>query len=220
MRSKTKLKDDSVQNQSVTYPAHLLNVKGAFLCKDVIPKDLCHFLTHVMLRKHSIEGQISDKQVTGSLTYMGHELFLETLQETIWPKLEIILGEELLPTYTYSRLYTNGNVLKPHKDRPECEISITVQLGRSHHYSWPIYVEGDPFYLAEGDGIIYRGCDVSHWRDSCDGPEDYYSGQVFFHFVRKNQKNIKLYGDPEGRGAKTIPKDFYVKNRDYLMETK
>jgi len=196
---------------------NILDQYGAFLCKDVVSKEMLNFLTHVLLRKYSVEGQSGDKQIPNALALIDHDLFLETLHEQIWPKLEYILGEELLPTYSYSRLYNNGDVLEKHKDRPACEISITVQIGRSHNYAWPIYAGPYRYDLAEGDGVVYKGCDIEHWRNVCDGPNDYYSGQIFFHFVKKNGKHAGEFCDAKVR---KVSKDFYVKNRMHLMETK
>lgn len=205
-------------NPDIKTPAkHLLDIHGAFICKDIITKDVCHLITHVLLRKSQIEGKRGDDQIPNALTVVSHDLWLETVHEQIWPMLEVILGEELLPTYAYSRLYNNGDILTKHKDRPACEISITVQLGRSHHYSWPIYVEGQPNYLAEGDGVVYRGCDVEHWREICTGPDGYYSGQAFFHFVRKNGSFAKEYGDGNRR---QVTENHYLKHRQYIMESK
>ena len=195
----------------------LLDTHGAFICKDVVTKDICNLITHVLLRKTQTQGKQGDAQIPTALTVIDHDLWLETVHEKIWPMLEIILGEKLLPTYTYSRLYNNGDVLRKHTDRPACEISITVQLGRSHHYAWPIYAGGKPFHLAEGDGVIYRGCDIEHWRDACDGPEGYYSGQAFFHFVRKDGLYASEAGDS---GNRQVPNDFYVIHRQHVMESK
>ena len=204
--------------EQYTTPAkQLLDAHGAFLCKDVVTKDICSFITHVMLRKTQTQGKKGDGQIPNALTIIDHDLWLETVHEKIWPMLEAILGEELLPTYTYSRLYSNGDILEKHKDRPACEISITVQLGRSHHYVWPIYAEGKPFYLAEGDGVVYRGCDVEHWRDACNGPDGYYSGQAFFHFVRKNGVFANEYGDSTNR---QVPENFSIRHRQHEMESK
>lgn len=200
------------------YANKLLETNGAFLCKDILSKEMSSFITHVMLRKTQTQGLAGDHQVPNSLTIIEHDLVLETLHEQIWPKLEAILEEELLPTYTYSRLYNNGDELKKHTDRPACEVSITAQLGRSHHYAWPIYVRGQPFYLAEGDGAVYLGCGAEHWRDICNGPKDYYSGQAFFHFVRKNGPYANEANDPKVRGV--VSENFYVRNRAFLQETK
>jgi hypothetical protein len=140
----------------------------------------------------------------------------ETLLERLWPTIEAVVQEELLPTYAYARLYSNGDVLEKHTDREACEVSITIQLGRSHHYAWPIYMGGHRFDLAEGDAVIYPGCDVEHWRDRCDGPEGYYSGQVFLHYVRKNGPYASYGGDTTARmGAVS-----FEKNSTLLMEAK
>lgn len=189
----------------------------ALHCKDAVPKDMCHFYTLAMLRKLAIEGKRGDVQVPSGLTIINHDLFLETLHEQLWPVVEAILGEELLPTYAYSRLYGNGNTLEKHTDRPACEVSLTVQLGRSHHYAWPIYMGDQRFDMAEGDAVIYSGCDVLHWRNECKGPEGYYSGQAFFHFVRKNGEHAMEAGDPANR---KLPPEAYIQHRAYLMETK
>jgi hypothetical protein len=69
--------------------------------------------------------------------------------------------------------------------------------------------------LGEGDAVIYSGCDVTHWRDKCNGPDGYYSGQVFIHFVRKNGKYPDEVGDNKNRDAYS-----YMKNRTYVMEAK
>lgn len=189
----------------------------ALHCKDAVPKDLCHLLTHVMLRRWAMEGPRGDSQVGTAMAVMPHDMYLETIQERLWPIVETILGEELLPTYTYSRLYSNGDVLNRHTDRPACEVSLTVQLGRSHHYAWPIYMGNQRFDMAEGDAVIYSGCDVLHWRNECKGPDGYYSGQAFFHFVRKNGEHANEAGDSSKR---TLPPMAFAKFRAHTMDTK
>jgi hypothetical protein len=180
--------------------------------KGILPIEFCHFYTHVLMRNIN---RVGDYQIPAALTVMDHEYMFETLQERIWPTIENIVGEELLPTYSYARLYSNGDILEKHTDRPACEVSITIQLGRSHNYSWPIYMGEKRYDLAEGDGVIYSGCDVEHWRNVCDGPDEYYSGQVFIHFVRKNGKYYSESGDSEVRNPPS-----FIKNRTYLMESK
>lgn len=173
--------------------------------KDLIPLDFCKFFTHVMQRKKEYLDE-KDSQVPTAISIIHHEYMFETVHEIIWDKIETAIGQELIPTYAYARLYQNGDVLEKHVDRPACEVSVTVQLGRSHNYSWPIYMGGTPVYMAEGDGVVYPGMDVEHWRDKCDGPDGYYSGQGFFHFVLKNGKHTLQAMDKRSSGL-------YVKNR-------
>lgn len=208
--------------------------KGSTLLKNVIPRDIAYFITHTMLRYHhnmmvggakvnSADGvsilkpsiiDTGDTQIPDALTVMYNNMFLDTVNEIVWPYIESIIGEELYPTYTYSRLYQNGNILEPHTDKPECEVSITIQLGRSHHYSWPIFVDDVRYDLSEGDAVLYNG-QIPHWRNECDGPQGYYSGQVFCHYVRANGKHAHRKGD--GRWKDEIP---FVRNRVFEMADK
>ena len=45
--------------------------------------------------------------------------------------------------------------------------------------------------LEPGDGVIYRGCEVEHWREAFDAPTGSWQTQVFLHYVDKNGP----YGD-------------------------
>lgn len=186
--------------------------------KNFVSKELCYFLTNVLLRQSVLEPGHKDTQVPTAKSVMDHEVVFETLQERMWPAMEELLGEELIPTYSYARLYSNGDDLKPHIDRPACEISATVQLGRSHQYAWPIYMGGKRIDMAEGDAVIYKGCEIEHWRNVCEGPEEYYSGQAFLHYVRANGP----YASEHGCDITIRPliKNMYVKNRTILMDTK
>lgn len=181
----------------------------------VVPIEFCQFFTHVLLRQQYIGNKNGDEQIPNAKAILDHEIMFETLQERLWPVIEGLIGEELLPTYAYARLYSNGDILEPHTDRPACEVSVTIQLGRSHHYAWPIYMDNKRYDMAEGDAIVYSGCDTPHWRNKCDGPDSYYSGQVFIHFVRKNGQYANEYGDSTNR---TPPS--YQKNRTIFMENK
>lgn len=194
-----------------------LNELGALHIKDVLSKDIVILLSHCLMRSPMYqEGRCDDEQVPGAMGILDHEVLFETVQEKIWVAIENILEEELLPTYSYARLYTNGNTLEKHTDRPSCEISITVQLGRSHHYAWPIYMGGKRFDLAEGDGVIYKGCDIEHWRNVCDGPEGYLSGQAFFHYVKKNGRYADHAGDKRWKNSVNP----YVRGRHFILENK
>ena len=98
---------------------------------------------------------------------------------------------KLLPTYAYWRMYTSFADLKKHKDRPSCEISVTIQLG-SDGTPWPIYMEDKSILLEDGDGVIYKGCEIEHSREEFQG--DWHS-QVFLHYVDKNGKNTEWVKD-------------------------
>jgi hypothetical protein len=194
----------------------MLNKHGAIYLSKILPIEFCHFFTHVLMCQADREDEKGDGQIPNAKAILHHEVMFETLQERLWPLIEKIVGEELLPTYAYARLYSNGDVLKEHRDRPACEVSVTIQLGRSHHYAWPIYMGGNRYDIAEGDGVVYLGNEIPHWRNACDGPESYYSGQLFLHYVKKNGQHASHAADP----VKRIIPATYTKNRTLLMESK
>lgn len=109
------------------------------------------------------------------------------LLEYLRPRVQKHCGLRLLPTYSYFRMYKRGDVLQRHRDRPACEISVTLNIGQKPLDPWPIYLQGDGephgAELKPGDGLLYRGIDLFHWRDA-------YSGealvQVFLHYVDRD----------------------------------
>ncbi len=91
-------------------------------------------------------------------------------------------GLELLPTYSFWRMYTKFADLKPHKDRPSCECSVTVQIA-SDGTKWPIKIDGEEVILNDGDAALYWGTEVEHSREEFLGD---YQSQVFLHYVDAN----------------------------------
>jgi soluble cytochrome b562 len=96
-----------------------------------------------------------------------------------------IVEEDVFPTYSYIRLYKHEAVLQHHKDRPACEISVTVHLGSDGH-EWPLGVkkpngEEVTLVLKPGQAMVYFGCIAEHWREDKYKGNDY--GQVFLHYV-------------------------------------
>ena len=149
-------------------------------------------------------GTKEDPQAMGDFSKYGEPIFDALLSIGI-PQMEEFTGKKLLPTYTYHRLYTNGTELKRHKDRPSCEISTTLCLGydvsnmNNVEYNWPMWVKNDEgieykIHLKPGDMIIYRGCEIEHWREPYEGINH---AQVFMHYNDANGPyNIKYDGRP------------------------
>jgi len=126
---------------------------------------------------------------------------METLLVKTIPMMKAKTGLNLIPTYSYTRLYKTGNILNRHKDRPSCEISTTLNLGGD---PWPIYIDptgsnnvideykgimkpnapkGNKVDLKPGDMLIYSGCELEHWREPFQGK---LCGQVFLHYNHAN----------------------------------
>jgi len=141
-------------------------------------------------------GNRVDKQVPGPYSKYA-DWVMETLLQYMRPIMKAKTGMDLVPTYSYTRLYEKGNKLKRHKDRKSCEISTTLHLGGDE---WPIFIDpsGADFVIDElkeihkpgapkgtridlkvGDMLIYSGCELEHWREPFEGNV---CSQVFLHF--------------------------------------
>tara|TARA_Y100000592_G_scaffold68353_1_gene106252 strand:+ start:201 stop:848 length:648 start_codon:yes stop_codon:yes gene_type:complete len=146
--------------------------------------------------QNSILGTWSDQQIPNTYSCYG-DFVMETLIMKVLPVMKKETGLDLIPTYTYARAYKKGDELKRHKDRPSCEISTTVNLGGD---PWPIFIDGtgtdnvideyknihkpnapagSKVVLEVGDMLIYRGCELEHWREPFEGDS---CGQVFLHY--------------------------------------
>lgn len=128
-----------------------------------------------------------DVQVPDTPVAHGDRL-METLLEYLRPKVEEHTGRKLLPTYTCFRVYQDGDSLAKHTDREACEISLTLTLGYDADKPWPLHVGNGRLFnksldMQPGDAIIYKGCELSHWREKFSGR---HHAQVFLHYVDAN----------------------------------
>tara|TARA_Y100000356_G_C11110958_1_gene209586 strand:- start:234 stop:644 length:411 start_codon:yes stop_codon:yes gene_type:complete len=122
-------------------------------------------------------------------------MFSDPIMESLMLQKRLLVqkqtGLELLPTYTYWRAYTKFSDLPKHKDRPSCEISVTVNMG-SDGTPWPIFMDNTPLNLNPGDAAVYLGCEVEHWREEFQGD---WCSQVFMHYVDKNGPYKSFFKD-------------------------
>ena len=195
------------------------NKQGYVVLKNAIDKKLALFLYDYLLLKRKVAthlfkknyfspydnilGSLSDTQVPE--TYCSYsDIAMENLLINLKPLMEKIVKFKLVPTYSYTRAYKKGDILKRHKDRPSCEISTTLNLGGD---PWPIFIDGTgsnnvideyknihkpnapkgtKITLKPGDMLIYKGCDLEHWREAFKGKD---CVQTFLHYNRASKSN-------------------------------
>ena len=169
------------------------------IARNVISSEVCSFIYQYFQNKRAVAqvlqeskflspfdetwGTWRDTQIPNTYSHYA-DLAMETLMSRTLPIMKKVTGLELIPCYTYARIYKFGDELHRHKDRPSCEISGTMNLGGD---PWPIKLEpsgetgleGVTVDLNPGDMLIYRGTHVEHWRDPFQG---YDCGQVFIHY--------------------------------------
>ena len=157
---------------------------------------------HDVTWDNGLLGSWSDQQVPN--TYSCYSDFaMETLLVKMLPVMAKETGLQLVPTYSYARIYKKGDILRRHKDRPSCEISTTLHLGGE---PWTIYIDptgsnnvideyknihkpnapkGVPVDLNVGDMLIYSGCELEHWREPFEGNV---CVQTFLHYNNADGK--------------------------------
>jgi hypothetical protein len=157
-----------------------------FLNPDFVAFIQQYFFTRI----NAGQSTLGDSQAPNSYVFYGDPLMDTILGESV-QKLSEIAGYNLLPTYTYTRLYGKGDELIKHRDRPSCELSATLSLGiPAGEDINPIYFsvnedESDAIEikLNPGDLCLYHGCDLYHWRKSFT--QKWYL-QAFLHYVNAN----------------------------------
>ena len=184
--------------------------------RGALSKELANFIfNYMMLQRDAVDfmlknnkintanpfiGTRGDQQIPGTYSKYA-DWVMETLLMFMIPIMKLKTGMELVPTYSYTRLYEKGNILKRHKDRPSCEVSTTLHLGGDE---WPIFLDpsGQDFVIDEyknihkpnapkgvrvdlkiGDMLIYSGCELEHWREPFEGKV---CSQVFLHYNHAN----------------------------------
>ena len=171
----------------------------------------------------SWDGSWGDGQVPSSY-YCYSDPLMESILNLSTESISKYVGRDLFPTYSYWRFYQNEDRLERHRDRASCEVSVTICLGydvsnldKTEHsdYNWPMWVESQAVGVGEysgglnpGDIIIYKGCEIDHWREPFLGLNH---AQVFLHYNDKNGPYKNLY---DGRPSLGVP------NLDILKEKK
>ena len=168
--------------------------------KNILSQDFVNYLSfytqHTKDRRvKDTPGNDGDTKKTIAIHSADSSVY-KNLLHFLHPKIEGESNLNLQPIYGYSRIYLPGSELRVHKDRPACEISVTLTLKYSYtnpNYKWPLCMEDIPVVIESGDGVLYKGCEIKHWRPIFIQPKPSWHHQVFLHYVDKNgpYKNLK-----------------------------
>lgn len=187
------MKLEIIQNNYLYVPGFILPETAASLS--------CEFKDHAS--KFYLQG---DPQAPNSQSMYNFMPFVRLLVNKV-PHVSELLGEEVLPTYSYARIYQNDSKLSRHRDRPACEISLTINLSKDTE--WPIFFERPDksetsIELEPGDAVLYLGCQADHWRNSFNGKE--YT-QLFMHYVKSYGSKSWAYFDKNQQQKPTLALD-------------
>tara|TARA_Y100000401_G_scaffold83614_1_gene68908 strand:+ start:1386 stop:2057 length:672 start_codon:yes stop_codon:yes gene_type:complete len=211
--------------------------------KKAISKEMADFIyKYFLLKRQAVRTLLDTKYISPFTNYLGTwsdeqvpntyshyaDIAMEVLLAGLLPLMKKETNLNLIPTYSYARIYKKGDILKRHKDRPSCEISTTLNLGGD---PWPIYLspnenvgipeveggekgitkssnaKGIKIDLNPGDMLIYSGCVLEHWREKFDGDD---CGQVFLHYNNVDTQGLNNKFD--GRLHLGLPSDLKINN--------
>jgi hypothetical protein len=148
------------------------------------------------------QGRLQNRNDDPSSNYSAYaDPLIETVLQNSLPYMEEITGKSLYPTYSFSRVYMKGDELKPHVDRKSCEVTVTVHVA-TKGAAWPIWMkvpgkESVSFVLEPGDAVVYKGCEVTHWREKAVDTE--INVQFMLHYVDQNGPNAEFKWDKRPR---------------------
>ena len=157
---------------------------GYFLIKNALKAELRDVIT-----QYALFDEMQNFTPDGVQVPNAHSKYADPAMEALLLHLHPIIEKNtelnLYPTYSYYRVYRNGDELTPHTDRPSCEISATVCFNYSYgdDYDWPIFMNNKKISMNPGDLVVYRGIDIPHWREKLNPPDYSWHVQVFFHYV-------------------------------------
>jgi hypothetical protein len=183
-----------VQSEILVTPAHLEQTAASALRtfgsakshlhenRYIILKTILHPFQLAAIRRYYRamvkEGYFSFGDEEWPLRFFaGNDLIARFYHEQLTALMCKIIGEVVRPTFTFFASYRPGAILPPHRDREECEFSISFLLDYVPEpedlCSWPIFVESPkgsgqsiPVHLGIGDLLLYRGRELRHYRNA------------------------------------------------------
>lgn len=195
-----------------------MNIRGNYsndgyaLVEGLIPADLTKTLLD------SILSDVRDEKLPFSFTQKGPFLTkpamelhgsrhppLKAFHWGLTPLIAMLVECELLPSYCFFRLYPEGDRLRVHADRDECEHSLSLTLGYSDGKSWALDIAkagsidapeiaddfgGDSYsslIMQPGDAVLYRGIALRHGRVTPNPNK--WTAQLFLHWVESAGPN-------------------------------
>ena len=97
------------------------------------------------------------------------------VQRALLPAVEALVGGPVIPSYSFASLYREGAMLPVHKDREQCEYTLSLLIDHQPVPAdgispWALQVharrDAEPVdcFQSLGGGILFRGRDLPHGR--------------------------------------------------------
>lgn len=110
-----------------------------------------------------------------------------------------LAAQPVEPSFSYLFVYDEGAALAPHKDRPQAEFSISLQIDHAPEPTagtgWPLWFTLDdgrtvPADLGIGDAVLYHGRTVTHHRSPLAAGQR--STVLVLEYVRRDFQGLRV----------------------------
>jgi hypothetical protein len=168
-----------------------LREKGYVLVKSLIEPNLARVMYKALLLMHWRGKCFRDNHIPTAAS-ISNEAVTDALLLDLRPRIEGIFARQLVPAYSYARLYFHGDAMIRHRDRGSCEVSASIHLGKDGGDSSLWFAPNSKIEMDAGDSAIYLGCEAEHWRERFTGNT---MGQIFLHYVEVGGRFAQNYFD-------------------------
>lgn len=173
--------------------------------KQILSADDCKFLADILLEKFRKGELLPDARITnisnGEISIPAVDSFVGELEKYI----KADYGNDIKFVNSYSRVYQNNSLLKPHVDRLPLDVTLSLCVYNDTGVDWPIHVSNcfveknwkadtsnpslsdvkanaNSYYTNVGDAVACLGNRNPHWREVLECPKDRYLIQIFYHW--------------------------------------
>ena len=160
------------------------------ILKNVIPEQ-CFELIQLQLEKYRTTNQLSPQSnlKRECVTDMPMAVIANIRLSKLVSEL---VNKDVIPTYSFGIHYYSGGFIKPHVDRTQNELSMSLSLSISPSDGISPLGAGEgknklSVNLKPNEGLFYRGCEVIHYRDPV--PENHTVNQMILGFRTINKSN-------------------------------
>lgn len=183
--------------------------------KNFLELDFVEFIQDYFIIKTNVNIDCSDGENDLSKHFHYSDMLIETILINAKESISNFVGLDLMPTYTYSGLYTKGDDIFVHKNKKTEHIECLLFLGSSSKKDKIFLSEnsdGSDFIVEElmpGDLLVFDGYKYWHWMESL---EDVWAIRSFLYFIENKEENQNLIYD--GRPYLGFPKNIKNLNGD------
>ena len=146
----------------------------------------------------------SNPYLTGNVELISPNIFADSILLAYKNTIEDLFDTEMIPSYIFFRQYHTGSELKIHRDRPECEFSVTLLIDKDGKESSSLVFCDDEegnnpveVFMEEGDAIIFSGSygfdGKWHYRPKVEQKS---ITQAFLHYVSPSNNPENLFPKP------------------------